>query len=89
MSRESLYKALSPDGNPEMSTFLKAIRALGLQLGAGPSFADVTPTEAAPAFTFSKAGNWSAIRFPTMPNSPNLNRLRIRADEEQAISPHT
>ncbi len=34
MSRESLYKALSPDGNPEMATFLKVIRALGLQLHA-------------------------------------------------------
>jgi len=32
MSRESLYKALSPDGNPEMATFLKVIRAFGLQL---------------------------------------------------------
>jgi len=34
MSRESLYKALSPGGNPEMATFLKVIRALGLQLHA-------------------------------------------------------
>ncbi len=34
MSRESLYKALSPDGNPEMATFLKVIRAFGLQLHA-------------------------------------------------------
>lgn len=34
MSRESLYKALSPDGNPEMATFLKVVRALGLQLHA-------------------------------------------------------
>ena len=34
MSRESLYKALSPDGNPEMATFLKVVRALGLHLHA-------------------------------------------------------
>lgn len=34
MSRESLYKALSPDGNPEMATFLKVVRALGVQLHA-------------------------------------------------------
>jgi len=34
MSRESLYKALSPDGNPEMATFLKVVRAVGLQLHA-------------------------------------------------------
>ena len=27
MGRESLYKALSPDGNPEFSTILKVVRA--------------------------------------------------------------
>lgn len=32
LGRESLYKALSPDGNPEFSTVLKVIRALGLKL---------------------------------------------------------
>ena len=31
---ESLYKALSPDGNPEFSTVLKVVRALGLRLHA-------------------------------------------------------
>ena len=35
MGRESLYKALSPDGNPEFATVLKVIRALGLKLHAG------------------------------------------------------
>ena len=34
LSRESLYRALSPDGNPEMATFLKVVHALGLQLHA-------------------------------------------------------
>ena len=29
LGRESLYKALSPDGNPESSTVLKVIQALG------------------------------------------------------------
>jgi probable addiction module antidote protein len=32
MTREGLYKALSPDGNPEFATVLKVIRALGLEL---------------------------------------------------------
>lgn len=32
LGRESLYKALSSDGNPELATFLKVIRALGLKL---------------------------------------------------------
>lgn len=34
LSRESLYKALSPEGNPEMATFLKVVRALGIHLHA-------------------------------------------------------
>jgi probable addiction module antidote protein len=36
LGRESLYKALSPNGNPEFSTILKVIRALGLKLRAAP-----------------------------------------------------
>jgi probable addiction module antidote protein len=32
LGRESLYKALSPDGNPEFATVLKVVRALGLKL---------------------------------------------------------
>jgi len=34
LGRESLYKALSPEGNPEFSTVMKVVRALGLQLHA-------------------------------------------------------
>lgn len=30
LTREGLYKALSPDGNPEFATVMKVIRALGL-----------------------------------------------------------
>ena len=32
LGRESLYKALSSDGNPELATVLKVVRALGLKL---------------------------------------------------------
>ncbi|MBS9424126.1 MULTISPECIES: addiction module antidote protein [Photorhabdus] len=32
LSRESLYRALSGDGNPEFSTILKVVKALGLKL---------------------------------------------------------
>ena len=32
LGRESLYKALSPEGNPEFSTIMKVIEALGLRL---------------------------------------------------------
>ena len=34
LSRESLYRALSADGNPSFATVLKVARALGLKLHA-------------------------------------------------------
>ena len=34
LGRESLYKSLSANGNPEFATVLKVVRALGLQLRA-------------------------------------------------------
>ena len=37
LGRESLYKALSVDGNPEFSTIMKIISALGLKLHASTS----------------------------------------------------
>lgn len=36
LGRESLYKALSPDGNPELATVMKVVKALGLSLHARP-----------------------------------------------------
>ncbi len=36
LGRESLYKALSPEGNPELGTILKVVRSLGLSLHAAP-----------------------------------------------------
>lgn len=37
LGRESLYKALSPTGNPEFATIMKVVEALGLQLHATPA----------------------------------------------------
>ena len=34
LGRESLYKALSADGNPELGTVLRVVRALGIKLHA-------------------------------------------------------
>ena len=34
ISREGLYRALSAEGNPEFSTVMKVIRALGVKLHA-------------------------------------------------------
>ena len=37
LSRESLYRALSAEGNPSLATVLKVTRALGLRLHALPA----------------------------------------------------
>lgn len=37
LSRESLYRALSQDGNPSFATVLKVARALGVRLHAQPA----------------------------------------------------
>ena len=37
LSRESLYRALSPEGNPELSTVSRVVQALGLRLSASPA----------------------------------------------------
>jgi probable addiction module antidote protein len=36
VSRESLYRSLSTDGNPEFATVLRVLRALGLRLSVAP-----------------------------------------------------
>ena len=37
LGRESLYKPLSAEGNPEFATLLKVVRALGIRLIAQPA----------------------------------------------------
>jgi probable addiction module antidote protein len=37
LSRESLYRALGDDGNPELSTMTKVMRALGLRIQVAPA----------------------------------------------------
>lgn len=37
LSRESLYRALSADGNPSFATVLKVVKALGVRLHAEPA----------------------------------------------------
>ncbi len=37
LSRESLYRALSADGNPEFATVLRILEAVGLRLKAEPA----------------------------------------------------
>lgn len=40
LTREGLYKALSPEGNPSFATIIKVCDALGLKLHAEPSSAE-------------------------------------------------
>ena len=44
LGRESLYKSLSADGNPEFGTVLKVLHALGLQLQASSTTRPSTGT---------------------------------------------
>jgi probable addiction module antidote protein len=37
ITREGLYKALSPDGNPSLGTVLKVMKALGVKLTPRPA----------------------------------------------------
>lgn len=37
LTREGLYKALSPDGNPSFASILKVCKALGVKLTATPA----------------------------------------------------
>jgi len=37
LGRESLYKALSGDGNPQFDTILKVAKALGLEISVRPA----------------------------------------------------
>lgn len=46
LGRESLYKALSGEGNPSFATILKVVNALGVRLHAAP--AEPAPTRRAP-----------------------------------------
>ena len=43
LSRESLYRALSSNGSPELGTVLRVVRALGLELSASPAHQEEEP----------------------------------------------
>lgn len=47
VTREALYKALSDDGDPKLSTLLGVAKALGLKLRAEPRSGDKPPKQAA------------------------------------------
>ena len=50
VSSESLYRALSADGNPELATILRVMRTPGLRLSAAP----------APSAGFLRGSGWGS-----------------------------
>ena len=42
LGRESLYKALSREGNPELGTILQVLKTFGLRLSVKPAAADTS-----------------------------------------------
>jgi len=61
IGRESLYKALREEGNPEMGTVMKVLAALGVQLTTKPMSAAVP--EAKPTKTPAKRSGRVAKRM--------------------------
>jgi len=45
LNRESLYKALGEDGNPEFATVMRIVRAMGLTLSARPAGENRAPKQ--------------------------------------------
>ena len=43
LTRETLYRAFSPDGNPTLSTLSAVVKALGFQLSIQPRSGDTIP----------------------------------------------
>lgn len=59
VSRESLYRALSKDGNPELSTLLGVMKACGMQLAARRKTAlSKRPAAKAKGVRAGKRGKW-------------------------------
>jgi probable addiction module antidote protein len=58
LSRESLYRSLSADGRPELSTIMKVMKALDLQLSAHTT----TPAPKARVRTYTKRATKKPVR---------------------------
>lgn len=77
LGRESLYKALSPAGNPEFATIMKVVSALGLKLHATPAevrgavqpplSGRLAPEHESSGGRIAIVAKWSrALRYPLM-----------------------
>lgn len=69
LGRESLYKALSGEGNPSFATILKVVHTLGIKLHATKTSPETPPRPRSPA-TQSAPPPSSAERRATPPHTP-------------------
>jgi probable addiction module antidote protein len=65
LGRESLYKALSPKGNPELATVLKVMGALGVHLEARPAVVKRPPPRVAPVVAAHAMAKHRHVSRPT------------------------
>ncbi|MGE5097549.1 MAG: addiction module antidote protein [Betaproteobacteria bacterium] len=79
LTREGIYKALSPEGNPSFATVWKVARALDLELGFLPK----SPSKAAAAKRFArttrasaKAGKGHSAKRRTRRSKPASQAIR-------------
>jgi probable addiction module antidote protein len=68
LSRESLYRALSPDGNPELSTLLRVLAVLGLRLSVRPVEGSLNPREMRPGQIARVRGLGKAVAGKSVPS---------------------
>ncbi len=84
LGRETLYKALSPGGNPEFATVLKVLRALGLRLHAVPAqgAAERQDDNALPSSRarrrLARSDGTAGVSRPSYLSSPPLHPRRRR-----------
>ena len=69
LGRESLYKALSGEGNPSFATILKVVHTLGIKLHATKTSPETPPRPQSPA-TQSAPPPSNAGRRATPPHTP-------------------
>src|SRR5258708_3736387 len=89
LNRESLYKALGETGNPEFSTAMRIVRALGLRLSVRPAATGRTPRRRRVAFRINSDQHSTRLRIwglgVRISSSAPLRRCAIGANTANFI----
>lgn len=84
VAREALYKALSPHGNPELSTIMRVLGAIGLELSVRPRRAPApaaAPQRPAVATRAPSKKTTATVAMKPCPHvRPSLQRYVRRVD---------